>query len=384
MGIFERFKNKQVSRIELVTEQGNGFYAWNGKIYQSDIVRACLRPKVKAIGKLTAKHIRESMQKDGTRRLEINPEPYIRFLLEEPNLYMTGQLLQEKLAIQLCLNNNAFALIIRDENGYPQDIYPILASGCEAIYNRDGELFLKFYFRNGKTFTFRYADIIHLRQDYNENDIFGDPLGPALAPLMEIVSTTDQGIVKAIKNSSVIRWLLKFTTSVRPEDIDKQTAKFASSFLDVSNGTGVAGVDTKADAVQISPNDYVPNAAQMDRTTRRIHELFNTNSKIVDSSRGEAEWSAYFDSEVEPVSLQLRGEYTRKIFSRKERAHGNKIIFEASAWDGASTQTKLALVAMVDRGALTPNEWRSTFNLAPVPGGDEPIRRLDTVPTTGE
>ena len=104
----------------------------------------------------------------------------------------------------------------------------------------------------------------------------------------------------------------------------------------------------------------------------------------MDSSRGEAEWSAYFDSEVEPVSLQLRGEYTRKIFSRKERAHGNKIIFEASAWDGASTQTKLALVAMVDRGALTPNEWRSAFNLAPVPGGDEPIRRLDTVPTTGE
>ena len=33
---------------------------------------------------------------------------------------------------------------------------------------------------------------------------------------------------------------------------------------------------------------------------------------------------------------------------------------------------------MVDRGALTPNEWRETLNLSPVPDGDKPLRRLDT------
>ena len=40
--------------------------------------------------------------------------------------------------------------------------------------------------------------------------------------------------------------------------------------------------------------------------------------------------------------------------------------------------TKLGLQAMVDRGAMLPNEWRAVLNLAPLPGGDEPIRRLDT------
>lgn len=384
MGFFDKFRNKTVSRVELVTDRGNGFYAWNGKIYQSDIVRACIRPKVKAIGKLTAKHIRETKLKDGSRKLDVNPEPYIRFLLEEPNPYMTGQMLLEKLATQLCINNNAFALILRDENGFPAEILPIMASSAEAIYSPAGELFLRFYFRNGKVFTFRYSDVIHLRQDFNENDIFGDPIAPALAPLMEIVSTTDQGIVKAIRNSAVIRWLLKFTTSIRPEDIKRETERFANSFLSVENGTGVAGVDSKAEATQITPNDYVPNASQMDRTTQRIYALFNTNLKIVDSSRSETEWSGYFDSEVEPVEMQLNGEYTRKLFSRRERGCGNKIVFEASAWDCASTSTKLALVAMVDRGALTPNEWRETFNLAPLPGGDEPIRRLDTQPTGGD
>ena len=42
--------------------------------------------------------------------------------------------------------------------------------------------------------------------------------------------------------------------------------------------------------------------------------------------------------------------------------------------------TKLALQAMVDRGAMLPNEWRAVLGLAPVAGGDEPIRRLDTQP----
>ena len=74
----------------------------------------------------------------------------------------------------------------------------------------------------------------------------------------------------------------------------------------------------------------------------------------------------------------MQTEYTRKLFSRRERAFGNRIVFEANSWDSASMSTKLALQAMVDRGAMTPNEWRETFNLAPLPGGDVAVRRLDT------
>lgn len=383
MAFWNRAKAETVSRVELVTERGNGFYEWSGTLYKSDIVRACIRPKTRAVGKLTAKHIRENIAKDGTRTVQVNPEPYMRFLLEEPNPWMTGQMLQEKLANQLALNNNAFALIVRDGNGYPTEILPIVATSCEAIVSQSGELFLKFRMPNGKGYTFRYSDVIHLRDDYNENDFFGTPKTETLTQLMQIVSTTDQGIVKAIKNSAVIKWLLKFTTSTRPEDVEAQTKRFAQSFLDVENGTGVAGIDTKAEAIQVNPHDYVPNAAQIDRTTERIYCAFNTNKKIVDSSRTEQEWNGYFDAEVEPVVVQLGGEFTRKLFTRKERSFGNRIVFENSNWDAASIGTKLGLQAMVDRGALTPNEWRAAFNLAPVPGGDKPIRRLDTAPTTG-
>lgn len=368
-------KPVEQSRIEMVTLYGEHFYSWNGKLYDSDIVRACIRPKVKAIGKLVGKHIRD----DPRNGIKVNPEAYIRFLLEEPNPYMTGQQFQEKMATQLCLNNNAFALIIRDVNGYPEQIYPIPCVGAEAVYDKQDELFIKFTYRNGNTATFAYSDIIHLRQDFNEKDVFGTSPASALSQLMECVGTIDQGIVKAIKNSGIIRWLLQFKSSMRPEDVKRQTDDFVKNYLNIESETfGAAGVDAKADAKQIEPKDYVPNAAVTDRITDRIYSFFNTNKKIVQSSWTEDEWTAYYEAEVEPLAIQFSDIYTVRLFSRRERGCGNKIVFEASNLMCASLSTKLAFQAMVDRGAMLPNEWRATMNLAPIEGGDKPIRRLDT------
>jgi len=36
-------KSPTVSRMEMITERGNGFYAWNGSLYHSDLVRSCIR-----------------------------------------------------------------------------------------------------------------------------------------------------------------------------------------------------------------------------------------------------------------------------------------------------------------------------------------------------
>jgi HK97 family phage portal protein len=379
MGFFTRFLPKNrgqvVSTYKMISDNGGGFYQWDGKLYKSDIVRACIRPKSRAIGKAVAKHIR----RDPVKGLQVNPDAYMRFLLEEPNQYMTGQVFQEKLINQLELNGNAFAWIQRDENGFPLALYPVNCSGVQLIKDISGNIYLKFFINNSTPFTAAYSDIIHLRKDYFNDEFFGESPGASLTQLMDVVCCSDQSIVSAIKNSSVIKWLLKFNTTVRREDLEKQAKQFADGFLSTSSTTGgVAAVDAKADATQINPTDYVPNAAQTDRTIKRLYSFFNTNESIVMCNYSENQWISYYETAVEPDIAQLSGEFTRKLFSRRERGFGNAIIFESMNLQFASMQTKLALSAMVDRGAMTPNEWRETFNLAPVPGGDEPIRRLDT------
>jgi HK97 family phage portal protein len=283
------------------------------------------------------------------------------------------------MATQLDLNNNAFAYIKRDELGYATEIYPVPCTWVEVKEGQLGDIYLKFHFRNGKQMTVPYVDIIHLRQDYNMSDFFGDSPAPVLTPLMDIVYTTDQGIVKAIKNGAVIKWLLKFKSVLKQEDIDKQVANFVNNYMNIENSnSGAAYSDPRYDAEQVEPKDYVPSDKQMQETVSRLYSFFNTNENIVKSNYDEDQWNAYYESVIEPVAMQLSGEYTRKLFSRTERGYGNKIIFEASNLQYASMATKLNLVQMVDRGALTPNEWREVMNLPPIEGGDEPIRRLDT------
>jgi HK97 family phage portal protein len=380
LGLFQKMfgigKPKEIAttRFEMISDLNNGFYAWGGNIYQSDIVRACIRPKSRSIGKLIAKHIR-----DGSNGFQVNPDPYLRFILEEPNPLMTGQVFQEKMATQLDLNNNAFAYIKRDELGYATEIYPIPCTWVEVKEGQLGDIYLKFHFRNGKQMTVPYVDIIHLRQDFNTSDFFGDSPATVLTPLMDIVYTTDQGIVKAIKNGAIIKWLLKFKSVLKQDDIDKQVANFVNNYLNIENSnSGAAYSDPRYDAEQVEPKDYVPSDKQMQETVSRLYSFFNTNEDIVKSKYDEDQWNAYYESVIEPVAMQLSGEYTRKLFSRTERGYGNKIIFEASNLQYASMATKLNLVQMVDRGALTPNEWRQVMNLPPIEGGDEPIRRLDT------
>lgn len=378
MGIFKKDKTEK-NVFKMVTMANNSYFAYDGKVYQSDLVRSCLRPYVKGIGKTVAKHIFETV-KDGQRKIEVNPRPYIRFLLEEPNPFMTFQKLIEKTAVSLKLNGNAFILIARNADGIPEGLYPIPAAGAETLWLPDGELGIRFYLNNGKMPVFRYSNLIHLRGDYGEHDIFGDSIVPALQPLMDEINTIDKGLMSAIRNSSIIRWILKITQGIKEQDLKQYAKDFVTNYMDIeqADSLGVAAIDSKAELTQVKPLDYVPNAAIIERVTNRVYKIFNTNESIVTSKQNEDEWNAYYESEIEPDVKQLQDEFTRKIFSRRERGNGNRIVFEASALSHASFSTKMQLVQMVDRGAMTPNEWRAAFNMAPLDGGDEAIRRLDT------
>ncbi len=362
-------------RYELIQDKGNGYYQWGGDLYKSDIVRSCIQPHVSAIGKLAPVHIKP----EGTA----GDYFYIEKVLTEPNPYMSGGLLQEKLAAQLTLNRNAFAYINRDSNGYPIEIYPLHVMNAETLYDKRGNLYLRFMMSNGKQVTYPYGDVIHLRRDFYENDIFGTSGREALTSLMEIVGTMDKGLVDAIKNGAIIRWLMKWNQTLKPDDLKKQAEGFAKTYLSTEkNGTGVAATDAKADLQQVKPNDYVPNVLQTDRTERRIYSFFGVNQAIVQNNFKEDEWNSFYEAQIEPVAKQMSDEFTRKLFTPRERQAGHRITFGANSLQYASMTTKLNLLQMVDRGALTPNEWREILNMPPIEGGDTPVRRLDTAPTT--
>lgn len=374
--IFGRKRDKQanLTRFELLSGSSVSYTPWNGKIFDNDIVRSAIRPKANAVGKLSPKHIRGHGED-----MEINPEPRIKEILQRPNRYMSMQDFLMKMTFQREVYHNAFAYIKRDPLGQIEEIYPIPYSNVELVEYQN-EMYARFRFRAGKTMTVPYEDLIHLRKDFNDNDIFGDSGVNSVSGIMEVINTTDQGIIKAIKNSNVIRWLLKYHQALRPEDIKKQTKDFVDNYLSLESETvGAAATDAKADVVQVDPKDYVPNAILTKEHKERLYSYFGVNENIVQNKYNEDEWVAFYESEVEPILIQLSNAFTKAFFTKRELGFGNRIIFEATNLSYASMKTKLELVQFVDRGIMTPNEVRQILNLGPIEGGDKPLRRLDTV-----
>lgn len=373
--VFSRRRGETVMRVKLITEEGGWYRAWDGSLYQSDIVRSAIRPKSKAIGKLTAMHIRET-----AGELKVNPEPYMRMLLEEPNPYSGGQMFRERLATLVQLNNNAFAQIIRDQDGLPAQMYIIPAVTAEATVTDDGQLWMRFRLSNGKALELPYSDVIHIRDDYADHDVFGMPKAEALRALLEVINATDQSIVQAVKRSAFIRWLLKFRQQLRADDIKKFVEDFSRDYLSLENETGILPQDGRfeVEPLRDGGQQFVPPSPLQQRAVERIYSFFRVNEAIVQAKYDENQWLAYYEAEIAPLAQQMSEEFTRKLFSRRERGFGNRIVLDATALTFASMQTKLGLVQMVDRGALTPNEWRRILNLPPIEGGDQPIRRLDT------
>ena len=200
-----------------------------------------------------------------------------------------------------------------------------------------------------------------------------------MTELMEAIGAADQSVKNAVKNGGIVRWLLKFTNSMRPEDLKNNVKAFVDNYLSFESDTfGAAGVDAKVDAERIAPTDYVPNAAITKQLRERLYAFFNCNEKIVTSTYTENEWIAWYEAVVEPDLTQEAAEFTRRLFSRRARGFGNEIIFETSNLTYASMQTKLGLTAFADRAIMVPNEIRAILNLAPIDGGDKPLLRKDT------
>lgn len=390
MGLFNRIRNMIKDRnptetiVKIMRENGNAVYSWNGELFNNGDVRAMVRPFVNAAGKLDPKHVREVVDQNGDPDVKINPEPYIRILLEEPNPALTGTTFRQRMAWQYMLKNNAFAFIVRDGNGWAIGLYPLEWLSAEALYDTQRKLYIRFNLLSGREAVISYDDLVHIPRDVGNNELFGMPNQEALAMLMEVAGTIDKSIIAAVRNGGAIRWLLKYTRGMRPEELKTRAKEFAKSFLDTENvedgSVGVAATGADAEAKQIDPHDYVPNAMIMDKVKQRLMAYFGTNEKIMNSTYDENEWNAYYESVVEPFAQAMSEEFTKKLFSRWERNRGNRITFDSTSLQYASMQSKLNLVQMVDRGAMTPNEWRQIMNLPMIEGGNKPIRRLDTQP----
>lgn len=376
--IFGR-RPKREQQIQTQLRMLNGFApvftTFSGDAYDSDVVRAAVDAIARNAAKLKPKHIRRV-----NGRIEEVGSDIEKLLSLRPNPFMDAYTFYYRVVTQLYLKNNSFVFVDIDRTTKKiRGFYPINAATIEFL-EYQGDIYAKFHFMGGQQVTLPYEDLIHLRRFFYRNDLYGEPSDQALYPTLQLIQTTDEGIANAVKSSAFLRGILKFTSMLKPEDMKKQRDLFVQDYLDITNNGGVAATDAKADYIPLNNEPKMVDDKQMEAIRKKVYNYFGVNEKIIQSNYTEDEWNAFYESTIEPLAIQMSLEFTSKLFTDAEHSRGNEIIFEANRLQYASMKTKLNLREMVDRGAMTPNEWRAAMNLAPIEGGDEPIRRLDTRP----
>ena len=372
-GILDWFKKEKPNQLQTYTtfkELGtftSYFTPFSGEIYSSDDVRDCIRA------------LSEHTSKANPRCTDPNIE---RLLSLSPNEYMNGKDMLTKLRNYLEIKNTAFLYIKRSNTGRVTGFYPVPYATFEAVEYK-GRLFIKFEFNGDAvdSLTVPWEDLAVLRKDYVFSDIAGENNKPLFKPL-EVVNTMDNGLNNAIKSTANLRGILKSTKSMlSPEALKKQKDTFVQDYMNLENEGGIASLDATQEFKELNLKPTTATAEEADTYRERIYRYFGVNKKIITSDYSESEYDAFYEARIEPFLIALSLELTRKIFTDREISYDNKVWFESNRLQYASAKTKISMVQLVDRGLMTPNEYRQLFNMAPYEGGDEFVLRLDTAKT---
>ncbi len=343
------------------------FGLFGNDIYASDDVRTAIR----ALSEHTSKANPRCTDKRIERLLQLNP-----------NKYMNGKDFLAKVRNILEVKNTAFVYIERDDTNKVIGFYPVPYQNFTALEYKNG-LFIQFEFEGNATnnLVIPWEDLAVLRKDFLKSDISGEDNRPLFRPL-EVVNTMDKGLENAVKSTANLRGIIKSTKAMlSPDDIRKQKEQFVADYLNINNEGGIASLDATQEFKEINLKPTTASAEEQDTYRERIYRYFGVNEKIIKSSYSESEYDSFYESRIEPVLVALSLEFTRKIFTDREISFGAEVWYESNRLQFASAKTKISMVALVDRGLMTPNEYRALFNMAPYDGGDEFVLRLDTSKT---
>lgn len=363
--------------IAAVSINNGGFSTWQGNAYTNDLFRAGVDAIARNAAKLKGVHTVTSSE--GTRQPAQDSKRLQRILQVSPNMYMSAFDAFYKIVTQFYLNNNAFAVLDFDEKRKLQGVYPVNYTHADFQMDSVGRLYVEFTFGNGKKAQFPYSDLIHLRRHFNGNEFLGED-NRALNPALELAHAQNEGILNSIKNGFNLRGILKTSKVNKSIEARQIRDDFIKDYMSISDNGGIAILDNTAEYLPIKQDAVTLDNDQITATKDKIYSYLGISEKIVNSTYTEDEFSAFYESVIEPLATQLSLEFTRKVFSEREQALGNQIIFESGRLQFSSNATKINLIKeLLPLGLLSINQALEVLNIAPIEGGEKRLQTLNVV-----
>lgn len=349
------------------------FSQFGNDIYASDVVEQAVSCIVTELQKLNPCHIRrngrDSTSVDGDRQK----------VLKNPNEFMTLSEFLSKACYQLYSNYNSFIIptwnITKGNDGIEKrqltGLFPIQPTQVDFLQTKDDRMAVRFKFANNYETTVWLSDVIHLKLKYHRNEFMGgDELGQpnnnALLKTLQLNTTLLEGISSAIKASYAVNAAIKYNTMLDDGTIEENIKEFSKRLQ--NNESGLLGLDLKGEFIPVKRDLKVVDEATLKFIDSKILRNYGVSVAILNGDYTKQQYEAFYQKALEPIIIALSQAFTKVLFTEKERAHGNEIVFYARELIFMTVQEKLEMVRLLgDAGDLYENEKRVTFGFSPLP-----------------
>lgn len=343
-------------------------------IYASDVVQQALKCIVDELKKLNPTHVR---YKDS------DPVPVrgnVQEILDDPNPLMTTSEFLEKIFWLLMLNYNVFIVPTYytwtdektgAERRYYEAFYPIQPTQVDFIEDASGKLFVQFWFLNGYKTTLPYDSVIHVKYNYSVNQYmggneFGQPDHAALLETLKLNDTLLKGVAKAMNASYAINGVVKYNTM-----LDDGKTEIALRELErklQNSESGFLPLDLKAEFIPLQKTAALVDEATLKFLDGKILRHFGVPLNILTGDYTKEQYEAFYQKTLEPLIISVSQAFTKKVFTRRERAFGNKIeLYPKELIFMTVSQTLEMINDLSPTGALFENEKRVFLGLRPLP-----------------
>lgn len=351
------------------------FTQFGTNIYASDVVQQAVKCIVDEIKKLNPVHVRYN----GADPVQVKPSNW-QDVLDDPNPLMTTTEFLEKIVWMLLLNYNAFIIPIYrtwtdektgEQRRYYDELYPIKPIEVNFLEAPDGQLLVQFMFTGGYETTLPYDDVIHIKYNYSINDYmggdeFGQPNHEALLKTLDLNHKMLQGIAKAMNASYAINGWVKYNTLI---DDGKQEAAIREFEQKLRNSeSGFIPVDMKGDLHTFQRDIKMVDNDTLKFIDEKILRNWGVPLDILKGDYSKETYEAFYQKTLEPIIKALSQAFTKKMFTKRERAFGNRIEFYPKELIFMTVSQTLEMISMLSpTGALFENEKRVALGLKPLP-----------------
>lgn len=343
-------------------------------IYASDVVQQALKCIVDEMKKLNPTHV---------RYIDSDPTPVkstVQDVLNKPNELMTTSEFLEKTMWLLLLNYNVFIIPtyytwVDDKTGaelrYYESLYPINPTQVDFIEDASGRLFVKFWFWNGETTTLPYDDVIHIKYNYSINEYMGgnqmgQPDNQALLGTLELNQQLLNGIAKAMNASYAVNGVVKYNTMLDNGKTELALKELEQKLL--NSQSGFLPLDIKAEFTPLERKTQIVDEATLKFIDEKILRNWGVPLAILTGDYTKQQYNAFYQKTLEPLIIAIGQALTKKVFTSRERAFGNKIeLYPKELIFMTVEQTLEMIKELSPTGALFENEKRVALGLKPLP-----------------